>query len=210
MSDPLDTPEKIIAHLSRELDDARARIGNLNEDWRQARLDRDGAESRVRELLAERDTALQQCANGVAELDAKAKAAKAWEDLYNERNRLWRAAGDKLDAIGSILDRNGCDCECEHHWEEHGDECELCLACQISAVITRKASPEPPPFGHLSRANPDEDTFALITRTDEELALYCYRAVKHIPAGRASDLAELRAAYELGRADATPSAQEKT
>jgi len=74
MSDPLDTPEKIIAHLSRELDDARARIGNLNEDWRQARLDRDGAESRVRELLAERDTALQQCANvarHVSELEAE-------------------------------------------------------------------------------------------------------------------------------------------
>jgi hypothetical protein len=80
-------------------------------------------------------TALQQCAKGAAEVDTKAKAAKAWEDLYNERNRLWRAAGDKLDAIGSLLERNGCDCDCEHHWEEHGDECDLCLACQISAAV---------------------------------------------------------------------------
>jgi protein-tyrosine-phosphatase len=89
----------------------------------------------MRERSAQLATALQQCAKGAAEVDTKAKAAKAWEDLYNERNRLWRAAGDKLDAIGSLLERNGCDCDCEHHWEEHGDECDLCLACQISAAV---------------------------------------------------------------------------
>lgn len=39
-------------------------------------------------------------------------------------------------AIQLVLERNGCDCECGHHHEEHGEECERCLACQISDVVS--------------------------------------------------------------------------
>lgn len=59
------------------------------------------------------------------------------------------------------------------------------------------------PFGHVSKANPDEDYASDdTTRTDEELEAHCHRATIQIPAGRTSHLATYRAAYELGRADA--------
>ena len=41
----------------------------------------------------------------------------------------------KLLRIGQILVEEGCSCECEHHYEEHDDECELCLGCRISEVL---------------------------------------------------------------------------
>ncbi len=68
-------------------------------------------------------------------VDTKSRVAAAWEQLYNERNRLWRAAEDKLDAVRTLLAQNGCDCECGHHPDECDDECEPCFACQISAAV---------------------------------------------------------------------------
>jgi len=68
-----------------------------------------------------------------ADTDSKAKAA--WESLYNERNRLWRDAEDKLDLVRGLLERNGCDCECDHDAESHDDDCERCLACRIAEVV---------------------------------------------------------------------------
>lgn len=67
--------------------------------------------------------------------DTAAKVAAAWEGLYNERNRLWREAEDKIEAVQTLLERNGCDCQCEHHYEEHDDECERCLACNVSGAL---------------------------------------------------------------------------
>ena len=45
------------------------------------------------------------------------------------------ASDAKLDAVRSLLSENGCNCECGHHWEEHDDDCERCLACRIDAAI---------------------------------------------------------------------------
>lgn len=53
--------------------------------------------------------------------------AKHLDDLAWERART--------SAIGGLLGENGCDCDCEHHPDEHDDECELCLACRIDAVL---------------------------------------------------------------------------
>lgn len=47
----------------------------------------------------------------------------------------WRTLESR---IGSLLESNGCDCECEHHWEEHDDDCERCLACRIASVLEEK------------------------------------------------------------------------
>lgn len=64
--------------------------------------------------------------------ETAAGVAKAWEQLYNERNRLWREAEAKLNRVRELLEENGCDCECDHHPEEHDDDCERCLACRIA------------------------------------------------------------------------------
>lgn len=68
-----------------------------------------------------------------ADTDAKAKAA--WEMLYNERNRLWREEADRVGAVKLLLEANGCDCDCEHHHDEHGADCDRCLACRVSWAI---------------------------------------------------------------------------
>jgi hypothetical protein len=68
--------------------------------------------------------------------DTKTRASKAWEELFNERNRLWRDAEDKLDKVRTLLSENGCDCECDHHYTEHEDDCVPCLGCQISEALT--------------------------------------------------------------------------
>ena len=46
------------------------------------------------------------------------------------------AATATLDAIGDLLSLNGCDCGCDHHHEEHDEDCVRCLACKIDAVLT--------------------------------------------------------------------------
>jgi DNA-binding helix-hairpin-helix protein with protein kinase domain len=41
----------------------------------------------------------------------------------------------KLAAVAKLLVANGCDCECAHHYQEHDDDCERCLACKVSDAI---------------------------------------------------------------------------
>ena len=41
----------------------------------------------------------------------------------------------KLAAVAKLLVANGCDCDCEHHYEDHDDDCERCFACKVSAAI---------------------------------------------------------------------------
>ena len=42
---------------------------------------------------------------------------------------------EKIDRICELLSANGCDCECGHHYEDHVDDCYLCLACRIDNVV---------------------------------------------------------------------------
>jgi hypothetical protein len=43
-----------------------------------------------------------------------------------------------LAKVADLLSENGCDCECGHHYEEHDDDCERCLACRVEdACFTR-------------------------------------------------------------------------
>lgn len=41
----------------------------------------------------------------------------------------------RMEEVARILSRNGCECECEHHWEDHEDDCERCLACEIEEAL---------------------------------------------------------------------------
>ena len=49
--------------------------------------------------------------------------------LHNE------GAEAKLRAIGELLAANGCDCDCDHHTEEHDEDCDRCLACKIDHAM---------------------------------------------------------------------------
>lgn len=59
-------------------------------------------------------------------------------DIYNEVARL-RAA---IERVGDVLSAEGCGCECEHHWEEHADDCERCLGCRVEMALDGAAGVE--------------------------------------------------------------------
>ncbi len=44
----------------------------------------------------------------------------------------------RLDAVGDVLAANGCDCPCGCRWDEHGAECERCLACRVERAAFGK------------------------------------------------------------------------
>lgn len=86
-------------------------------------------EERNRELAGE----VQRLTARVA---IQSKANEQLGLLFNERSVLWSDATSKLDAVRGLLESNGCDCDCGHHFEEHDDDCELCLACRVNSAVT--------------------------------------------------------------------------
>lgn len=41
------------------------------------------------------------------------------------------SAEERLRAVRRLLEEHGCTCPCDHHWEERGPDCEVCLACLV-------------------------------------------------------------------------------
>jgi hypothetical protein len=78
----------------------------------------------------------------VAEADRLRKLFDdAGEGQYNVLNlvesyqRNSMEADERLRAVRRLLEWNGCECECEHHWEDHDDDCDRCLACRIGEAV---------------------------------------------------------------------------
>ena len=78
----------------------------------------------------------------VAEADRLRKLFDdAGEGQYNvlnlvesyQRNSI--EADERLRAVRKLLEENGCECPCDHHWEERGPDCEICLACLIGEAV---------------------------------------------------------------------------
>lgn len=44
-------------------------------------------------------------------------------------------ADERLRAVRKLLEENGCECPCDHHPDERGDDCDLCLACRIGEAV---------------------------------------------------------------------------
>lgn len=65
----------------------------------------------------------------------------AGEGQYNVLNlvesyqRNSMEADERLRAVRKLLEDNGCECPCDHHWEERGPDCEVCLACRIGEAV---------------------------------------------------------------------------
>jgi hypothetical protein len=45
------------------------------------------------------------------------------------------AAAAALHAVRKLLEENGCDCPCDHHPDERGDDCEVCFACRVGEAV---------------------------------------------------------------------------
>ena len=77
--------------------------------------------------------AMMHVENAIRNLRAEARAAQAERD----------EATTKLVAVAKRLEENGCDCECNHCWEDHDEDCERCLACLIDETIQGKKEDGP-------------------------------------------------------------------
>lgn len=82
----------------------------------------------------------------VAEADRLRKLFDdAGEGQYNVLNlvesyqRNSMEADERLRAVRKLLEWNGCECECSHHWEDHDDDCDRCLACRIGEAVGNAA-----------------------------------------------------------------------
>lgn len=49
----------------------------------------------------------------------------------------------QLDGIGYLLAEHGCDCDCDHHSEEHDEDCVPCLGCRIEALLPKPQKAKP-------------------------------------------------------------------
>lgn len=65
-------------------------------------------------------------------------AAADWKAHVARLHRHLTAADERIEAALELIAANGCDCECGHHYEEHADDCDRCLACRIDAALTAR------------------------------------------------------------------------
>ena len=52
---------------------------------------------------------------------------------HYQRNSM--ESDERIRAVRKLLEENGCDCPCDHHPDERGDDCEVCLACRIGEAV---------------------------------------------------------------------------
>jgi len=83
-----------------------------------------------------------KAANGYNDLLASSTAAEyAGEGQFNVLNlvesyqRNSMEADERLRAVRKLLEENGCECPCDHHPDERGPDCEVCLACRIGEAV---------------------------------------------------------------------------
>lgn len=96
------------------------------------RLFRDRALVDDRARIAAQILIAEVGAEGPMNVDDVAKAAAIF--IRGQSARATRSMS-KLAAVAKLLVANGCDCECEHHYEDHDDDCERCFACNVSDAI---------------------------------------------------------------------------
>jgi hypothetical protein len=52
---------------------------------------------------------------------------------HYQRNSM--ESDERLRAVRKLLEENGCECPCDHHPDERGSACEVCLACRIGEAV---------------------------------------------------------------------------
>lgn len=104
----------------------------ITAEMRAERLFRDRALVDDRARIAAQILIAEVGAEGPMNVDDVAKAAAIF--IRGQSARATRSMS-KFAAVAKLLVANGCDCECAHHYEDHDDDCERCLACKVSAAI---------------------------------------------------------------------------
>lgn len=104
---------ELVESLHAERDAALAKAADYKRDWYEAKIEFGTASAKLRErvraLESERDNALAK----VAALEAK------------------------LDAVTNLVEEDGCSCICNCDYDANEVPCEPCLACRMSAEVSR-------------------------------------------------------------------------
>lgn len=96
-----------------------------------------GLESDRDRLILERDAALAQLRDSDRMCrDTNAINASLTSALVGALKE-WGVHVKMLDAVRGLIESNGCDCDCGCDSEGHADSCEPCLACRVSAEVSR-------------------------------------------------------------------------
>ncbi len=56
-------------------------------------------------------------------------------NLVESYQRNSMESDERLRAVRKLLEENGCECPCDHHPDERGSACEVCLACRIGEAV---------------------------------------------------------------------------
>ncbi len=70
-------------------------------------------------------------------------AGRAYNDAAEQIDRAVTEAVEalkaqqtaRLIAVGELLSREGCSCECDHDSESHEADCDRCFACRVEAAL---------------------------------------------------------------------------
>ena len=117
----------------------REEIRRLASEWEfDKRIPAHRAARLLRELLGRVD----ELERGIGQMrllaglplppDVVAKLAEA-DRLRRLRNSM--ESDERLRAVRKLLEENGCECPCDHHPDERGSACEVCLACRIGEAV---------------------------------------------------------------------------
>ena len=110
----------------------------------------DGLGARVGHLLDEMDEWIARAGESERTVEAARRslssvAESMTEHVYQELASAFEAppriagktADERLRAVRELLAENGCECPCDHHPDERGPDCEVCLACRIGEVVDK-------------------------------------------------------------------------
>lgn len=76
----------------------------------------------------------------VKDLDAARELSVAMAAKNAALQRKLFAAEARERAVVALLEAQQCECECDHHPDEHGHDCEICLGCRIGDALLGAAS----------------------------------------------------------------------
>ena len=78
--------------------------------------------------------------------EALERMQKAWDAAWRSMQVVHNGNAKlkaRTDAIGQLLEANGCDCDCADHFEDHNEDCERCLACRVGEALSLGREPAP-------------------------------------------------------------------
>jgi len=138
----LERAKEVIVKLSEQRDAALAKAAEHERDWYAAKSEFGTALAKMREALRAAEKRELEALAELNEREADVQTLQTHIEVQREALQKTSKAVAKLvvpiTKIEELLTENGCDCECEHCWEDHDEDCERCLACRISMAIQKE------------------------------------------------------------------------